>query len=120
MIDYLYLHNGYVTQSGYTIIVKNGIIKHIQDNTILGFAQLSQKGSTRQQMHASMISPETLTAAIAKANEEVNAISSGCVIKEQREELFYDIHDDRYYCRIFTAYETPDGVCGAIVTMYEL
>lgn len=120
VVDYLYLYNGYVTACGYTLIVKDGIIMQIQYNNVQTLDHLSQKNTVCAQAHASQITDKVISAAIEQANAEVHSINQNCIITEQYGEMFYDIQEDKYYYKIFTGYKDSNGICGAVVTLYEL
>ena len=120
VIDYLYLNNGYITACGFTLIVKNGTITHMQYNNAQTLERLSQENIARSNVHASQIAAEVISAAIEQANDEVYSIDLNYTITEQHGEMFYDIQENKYYYRIFTGYEDSNGTCGAVVTMYEL
>ena len=116
VIDYYYTHAGFTTDSGYSIIVNNGYITHIRDNTIESTQEIALYESTS----IPEITYETMVAASAQAEEHINVLGEEYSIVEQYADKYYDIIENKYYYRIMSVYKIPDGSYGAIFTMYEI
>ena len=41
-------------------------------------------------------------------------------VVEQSAEKYYDIIADKYYYKVFTVYQVPNGGYGATITLYEI
>ena len=117
VIDYYYLHNGFITESGYSIVVNNGSITHIRDNTI---HSQSNTPTTYARSNMPDITSEVISSAQAQAKEHVNSIGNGYCIVEQHATKYYSITENKYYYRIMSIYVTLDGAYGATFTLYEL
>lgn len=115
VIDYYYLHKGFNTSSGYSIIVENGVIKQIRDNTIM-----QNENMLRQTLSPTPIVTQTIiNNAIMQASAEVMSINSEYVVVKQFGDKYYDIETGKYYYRVMSTYVTPDNTTGAIFTFYE-
>ncbi|MBQ8165074.1 MAG: RICIN domain-containing protein [Clostridia bacterium] len=112
VIDYIYLHNGFNTKSGYSLIVEDGMIVAIRDNTI--------KAEICESMNIPEVTQEIISKAKKQAVSEVCAIDENYRIVEQQGEKYFDVETAKYYYKVMTAYETPNNAHGGITTMYEL
>lgn len=117
VIDYYYLHNGYTTESGYSLIVNNGVITHIRDNTI---QNRSNTATASARYSTPSITPETIEAAYAQGREKVYQMGCDYSVIEQSADKYYDIIADKYYYRVFNVYQAPNGGYGATISLYEI
>ena len=115
VIDYYYFHEGFVTDSGYSIIVENGVIVLMRDNTI---AQ-DEKTTTYLQEPVPVLTQSVIDRAAYQAATEVYSINSEYIVVDQVGDKYFDIETGKYYYRIMTTYLTPDITYGAIITFYE-
>lgn len=111
-IAYLsYTYNGFDTSSGYTVVVKDGLVHSIRDNTIKIEAS-SKIAPAQSKIYESL--------ACEKAISEMKKLNSTYILHEQEVLPYYDIENDRYYYRVFTVYKTDGGAFGTLSTDYEL
>lgn len=108
---YTYVHNGFMTSSGYAVVVQNGKVTAIRDNTIALSASI-------RSVPASLKEKKSL--AYNKASIKMLEIGSDCVLDEQVILPYYDIETDRYYYNVLTSYKTANGAYGTYSTQYEL
>ena len=107
------MHNGFITESGYSLVVNNGSITNIRDNTIQG-----QSTDTRSNIPD--ITSEVIVSAQAQAKEQVDSLGYGYCIVEQYGKKYYSVLENKYYYRIMSVYVTLDGVYGTTLTLFEL
>ena len=119
VIDYMYLYCGYITQSGYTVIVEDGTITYMRDNTFSVMENICVARTS-----TSNVTPELTVAcvqsAIAQANEEVLALDASYIITQQTADKFYNVETGKFYYRIMSVYKTTAGSYGTNITLYEL
>lgn len=116
VIDYTYLHNGFSTSSGYTLIIQDGVITHIRDNTIV----ISEGYSIRKTSSVPTITQTVIENAHELAVDELETMNDTYTIVEQIGEGCYDICSDSYYYKVLSTYITPAGTYGAFFTFFKL
>ena len=106
-IDYLMINNGYVTSSGYSIIVENNVVVGIQDNSVV----------INENKKLSSCVPVITQKHIDDANEAARAkvmeINENYTVEELSGEAYYDVDTNKYFYKVFTVYKTPGGAFGA-------
>ena len=116
VIDYTYLHNGFSTSSGYTLIIQDGIVTHIRDNTIA----ITEGHSVRKTSSVPTITQTVIENANELAANELETMNDTYTIVEQVGEGCYDICSDSYYYKVLSTYITPAGTYGAFFTFFKL
>ncbi len=115
VIDYSLIHNGFVTNSGYAIIVEDDTAIGLQDN----YASIKS-----DQLNNSILAtnlPEAIfDSAKQMAVEQAKEYGDNITIKSQKCEPYFDIATGVYSCHVFTIYELESGGIGAINTYYPL
>lgn len=106
-IDYLMTKNGYTTSLGYSIIVENGIVIGIQDNSIVTNENKKSSG------YVPVVTQNDIDDANKAAREKVMEINKNYTVEELSGEAYYDVDTNKYYYKVFTVYKTPGGAFGA-------
>ena len=116
VIDYYYQMDDFSTGSGYSIVVENGVITQMRDNTIAP----GNGVRTYETASSPTVTQAVVDSAISQALSEINSINDKYVVVEHSGDKFYDIETGRYFYRVMTTYITPENTFGGIITFYEL
>lgn len=106
-IDYLMMNNGYVTSSGYSVIVEDSIVVGVQDNTVV----INENKNSSS--YVPVITQDDIDDANEAAREKVMEINENYTVEELSGEAYYDVDTNKYYYKVFTVYKTPGGAFGA-------
>lgn len=112
VIDYTYTYNGFPTNSGYSIVVQDGYITYMRDNTVTT--------NVYNRSVAPEITSEIVENAKYQAILEVSSINSNYTVTKQIGSKYYDIEAGIYYYKVKTVYITPENAYGTIITFYEI
>lgn len=116
IVDYIYTHNGYVTNLGYTVHVQNGYIISITEHKS---EFLGQTASLQSQQNIE-ITKEMLQEAYAKATSEVLELNNCYQIINQKGTAYYDCVTNQYFYVVISHYKTSYDTEGSLVTFYQI
>ncbi len=117
VVDWRYLHNGFVTECGYSIVINDGNISTMQEHNLLQMGELQGESIDNE---APEITQVVIDAAMLLARDKIEQKHPNSTIIEQQGEKYYNIVEKTYYYRVRTVYQILTGEFGAEYLDYSL